>query len=47
MPGIFDRIGSFARSPRGKRLMKQAQRISRDPKTRRRIAEARAKLARR
>jgi hypothetical protein len=34
-------IGRFARSPEGKRLMKKALRIARDPKSRRRIAEAR------
>jgi hypothetical protein len=45
--GLFDRVSRFARSPQGKRLMQQAQRVARDPKTRRRIAEARARLARR
>jgi hypothetical protein len=47
MPGLVDRIGRFARSPQGKRLMERAQRVARDPKTRRRIAEARARLGRR
>jgi hypothetical protein len=47
MPALFDRVGRFARSPQGKRLMDQAQRLARDPRTRRRIAEARARLARR
>jgi hypothetical protein len=47
MAGLVDRIGRFARSPQGKRLMERAQRVARDPKTRRRIAEARARLGRR
>lgn len=47
MPGLINRIGSFAHSPQGKRLMQRAQRMARDPKTRRRIAEARARLGRR
>lgn len=47
MPGLFDRVGQFARSPQGKRLMEKAQKVARDPKTRRRIADARARLGRR
>jgi len=47
MPGLINRIGSFARNPQGKRLMQRAQRMARDPKTRQRIAEARARLGRR
>jgi hypothetical protein len=47
MPGLFDRIDRFARSPQGKRLMEKAQKVARDPKTRRRIADARARLGRR
>jgi hypothetical protein len=47
MAGLFDRIGRFARSPQGKRLMQQAQRFARDPKTRRKVADFRARLARR
>jgi hypothetical protein len=47
MPGLFERVGRFARSPQGKRLMRRAQRYARDPRTRRRIAEFRGRLARR
>ena len=47
MPGLFDRIGRFARSPQGKQLMQRAQRLASDPRTRRRIAEVRGRLARR
>lgn len=47
MPGLLDRVGRFARSPQGKRLMQRAQRMTRDPKTRRKIADARARFARR
>jgi hypothetical protein len=47
MAGLFNRIGRFARSPQGKRLMEKAQRAARDPRTRRRIADARARLMRR
>jgi len=47
MPGLFDRVGRFARSPQGKRLMQKAQQAARDPKTRRRIAGVRGRLARR
>jgi hypothetical protein len=43
----MDRIGRFARSPQGKRLMQRAQRLARDPRTRRRIADARGRLSRR
>jgi hypothetical protein len=44
---MLNRLGRFARSPQGKRLMNQAQRLARDPRTRRRIADARARLSRR
>jgi hypothetical protein len=47
MPGFMDRVSRFARSPQGKRAIEKAQALARDPKTRRRIAEARARLARR
>ena len=47
MAGLFDRLGRFARSPQGKRLMQKAQRPARDPRTRRRISEFRGRLARR
>jgi hypothetical protein len=47
MAGLFDRVGRFARSPQGKRLRQQAERLARDPKTRRKIGELRGKLGRR
>jgi hypothetical protein len=47
MPGFMDRVGRFARSPQGKRAIEKAQRLARDPRTRRRIADARSRLARR
>ena len=40
-------IARFARSPQGRRLTQQAIRMAQDPKTRRQIADARAKLAQR
>ena len=47
MPGFIDRVGRFARSPQGKRMMEKAQTLAKDPRTRKRIADARARLARR
>jgi len=47
MPGLFDRVARFARSPQGKHVMQRAQRVARDPKTRRKMAEVRARFARR
>jgi hypothetical protein len=43
----MDRVSRFARSPQGKRMVSKAQRLARDPRTRRRIEQARARLARR
>jgi len=47
MPGLMERVSRFARSPQGKRMVDKAQRLARDPRTRRRIADARSRLARR
>jgi hypothetical protein len=47
MPSLFDKLGRFARSPQGKRLMGKAQRVARDPRTRQRIEGLRRRLARR
>jgi hypothetical protein len=47
MAGLFDRVSRFARSPQGKRMMQKAQQLAKDPNTRRRIQEARGRLARR
>ena len=42
---LFGRISKFAKSPQGKRLMKQAQDVAKDPKTKQKIADARERLA--
>jgi hypothetical protein len=47
MPSLIDRVTRLARSPQGRDLANKAQRIARDPRTRRRITEARERLARR
>jgi hypothetical protein len=47
MPSIIDRVTRLARSPQGRNAMNKAQRIARDPRTKRRITEARERLARR
>jgi hypothetical protein len=47
MPSLFNRISRFARSPQGKRAMRQAQEFARRPETKRKIADLRARLARR
>jgi hypothetical protein len=47
MASIFDRVRSFARGPEGRRLMENAQRMARDPRTRQRINEMRGRLRRR
>jgi hypothetical protein len=41
---FMGRIGKFARSPQGKKLIKQAQELSKDPHTKQRIEEARRRL---
>jgi hypothetical protein len=38
------RIGKFARSPQGKKLINQAQELAKDPHTKQRIEEARRRL---
>jgi hypothetical protein len=43
----MQRISNFARSPQGRRLMNQAQRKARDPKTKRQIEQVRQRFARR
>lgn len=47
MGGMMGRIGQFARSPKGRELAQRAARYARDPETRRKIADARRRLARR
>jgi hypothetical protein len=47
MPALFNRIERFVRSPQGQRLTKQAQKMARDPRTRRKIEELRGRYGRR
>jgi hypothetical protein len=44
---FLGRIGKFAKSPQGKRLMKEAQDLAKDPHTKRRIEDARQRLMKR
>ena len=44
MPSFISRVTKFAKSPQGRRVFAEAQRVSKDPKTRARIDEARRKL---
>jgi hypothetical protein len=45
MPGLMDRIGRFARSPQGKRVMTEAKCLAQDPERREQIDEVRRRLA--
>ncbi len=47
MAGVFGRLSQLARSPKGRELAQRAQRYARDPETRRKITEARNRLAKR
>jgi hypothetical protein len=47
MASMLDRVRSLTRSPQGRRLMENAQRMARDPRTRQRINEMRGRLRRR
>jgi hypothetical protein len=44
---LISKVAKFARSPQGRRLADQAVRAARDPKTKRQIQSARAKLQQR
>lgn len=44
---LLGRIGKFAKTPQGKKLMKQAQDLAKDPKTKQKIQEARERLQQR
>ena len=46
MPSLISRVASFARSPQGRRLAKQAQKFASKPENRRKIAQYRSRLAR-
>jgi len=45
MGSPMSRISKFARSRQGRQLMERAQRAAKDPATRRKISEARQKMA--
>lgn len=47
MAGLMGKLSQLARSPKGRELAERAQRYARDPETRRKIAEARSRLAQR
>jgi hypothetical protein len=44
---LLTRVGRFARSPQGKKLMTQAQQFASKPENRRKIAELRGRVAKR
>ena len=44
---LISKVARFARTPQGQRLTKQAVRMARDPKTKRQIQSARARLMKR
>jgi hypothetical protein len=44
---LVNKISKFARSPQGRRLADQAVKAAKDPKTKRQIESARAKLMQR
>ncbi len=47
MASLMNKITQLSRSPKGQQLMDRAQRMARDPETKRKITEARGKLAKR
>ena len=47
MASITDKIMKFTRSPRGQRLVQQAQQYAARPENQRRLAQLRERLARR
>ena len=47
MAGIASKLAPFALAPQGRRLMSEAQRLAKDPKTRAKIDDARTKLMQR
>lgn len=44
MASLVDRITRLVRSPQGQRLADRAQQLARDPNTRRKIGDLRARL---
>jgi len=47
MASLIDRLTRLAGSPQGQRLAQRAQQLARDPNTRRKIEELRARLMKR
>lgn len=45
MASLMSRVSEFARGPQGRRMMDRARTMSRDPRTKRRIEQVRARLA--
>lgn len=43
---FLSRIGKFAKTPQGKKLMRDAQELAKDPHTKQRIEDARKRLTR-
>jgi hypothetical protein len=41
---LLGRIGKFAKTPQGKKLMSQAQDMAKDPQTKKKIEDARQRL---
>ena len=46
MASLMGRISRFAQSRQGRQMMERAQRMAKDPATRRKITDARQRLAR-
>jgi len=46
MASLLGKVSRFARSPQGKQFMRKAQDYANRPETKRKIADARARLAR-
>ncbi len=45
MPGLMSKLSKFARGPQGKRAMSEAQRLAKDPKTRKQLDDVRRRFA--
>ena len=47
MPGLFDKVAKFARSPQGQRAIEKARQTASDPKNRQKINDVISKVQRR
>ena len=47
MSAFMSRVTKFAKSPQGRRVFAEAQKVAKDPATRRKIADARNRLGKR